>query len=84
MTHTDATGHASRSTDTTAWLAAQLGELDRWRAELIDVASGGGASGGAASEGQDGGAGLLERVDDHRRWLETQLHALGATPAADF
>lgn len=46
------------------WLERQLGELDRWRAEL------------AAQDEPDTGM-SIEKLDSHRDWLEEQLAELG-------
>ncbi len=52
------------------WLHEQIGELDRWRSELI------GFSEGTCSS-------TLEKLDAHRDWLEKQLMKLGSATRQD-
>ncbi len=50
--------------ETLWWLHDQIGEIDRWRSELIQFPEGRCPS-------------TLEKLDAHRDWLERQLVELG-------
>ena len=57
---------ANDETGAVTWLCGQLRELDRWKSELLDA--------------PEGAGGQLERVDAHRRWLESALAAMSEPP----